>query len=184
MYQYIKKQQGISLVEALVALVILAVGVLGLAGVQARQLVETRTANTRAMAVRLVDDLNERMQLNTAGVRANNYVLAFGVTPAGGTCTAAACSPAQLAASDLAQWRANVGALLPGGNAAIFRNNLDARQIGVMLAWNANEGKANSNAVLADAAYTAPFVVADGASAAAGAACPANFICHLVYLQP
>ena len=184
MHQHINKQRGISLIEALVALVILAVGVLGLAGVQARQLVETRTANSRAMAVRLVEDLNERMQLNVATARNGGYTLAFNATPTGGACTTSSCNAAQLAASDLAQWKANVTALLPGGNAAIFRNNQDPRQIGVMLAWNANEGKANSNAALNNAAYTAPFVVEDAPSTAAGATCPANAICHLVYLQP
>ena len=184
MYKHLNKQNGVSLIEALVAMVILAIGVLGLAGVQARQLVETRTANSRAIAVRLVDDLNERMQLNTAAVRAGNYVLALGAVPAAANCNAAACLPAQLAAADLTQWRANVATLLPNGNAAVFANPLDTRQVGVLLAWSANEGKANSTAALADATYTAPFVVGDAATAAAGANCPANAICHLVYLQP
>lgn len=184
MYQYLNKQRGVSLIEALISLVILAIGVLALAGVQARQLVETRTANSRAIAVRLIDDLNERMQLNTEGVRANNYILGLGAIPGALDCTGAACTPAQLATFDLAQWRANVATLLPNGDAAVFRNPADTRQIGVLLAWSANEGKANSTAALADAAYTAPFVVGDAATIAAGANCPVTAICHLVYLQP
>ena len=184
MYKPLNKQGGVTLIEALIAMVILAVGVLGLAGVQARQLVETRTANSRSIAVRLIDDLNERMQLNTAGVRAGNYALTLGSVPATSNCSTAACTPAQLASFDIAQWRANVASLLPNGNAAVFRNVTDTRQIGVLVAWNANEGKANSTSALADTAYTDLFVVGDAATAAAGANCPANFICHLVYLQP
>ena len=56
-----KRQSGLSLIESLVALVVLALGVMGLAGVQTRLLVETRTANSRAIAVQLIDDLTNRM---------------------------------------------------------------------------------------------------------------------------
>jgi type IV pilus assembly protein PilV len=57
-------QRGITLVEALVALLVLALGILGLAVVQGRTLVETRTANSRATAIRLISDLSERVRLN------------------------------------------------------------------------------------------------------------------------
>ena len=62
-------QRGITLVESLISLLILALGVLGLAAVQARMLVETRTTNARATAVRLIADLGERIRMNAAGAQ-------------------------------------------------------------------------------------------------------------------
>lgn len=175
------KQTGVGLIEALVALLILSFGLLGLAGVQMRAMAETRTAVSRGLAIRLTDDLNERMQVNRQGVLSARYNLAWGTTPAAVDCGAIACTAAQQAQSDLATWKRNVAAQLQGGNAMVFQTPADPRQVGVMLAWRANEGKANSTSNLSDASYTAPFTVT-GTSAAA--TCPANSICHLVYLQP
>jgi type IV fimbrial biogenesis protein FimT len=77
-----KLQRGLSLIESLIALVVLAVGVMGLAGVQARMLVESRTANHRAVAIGFIDDLSNRMLLNRDAAMANNYALAWGATKA------------------------------------------------------------------------------------------------------
>ena len=58
------RQRGVSLIESLVALLILALGVLGLAGLQAGTLAQARHANARAAAVQMANDLLERMQMN------------------------------------------------------------------------------------------------------------------------
>ena len=58
-------QKGVSMIEALVALFVLTLGVLGMAGIQTRTLVESRTSNARAIAVQMSDDLLDRMQANT-----------------------------------------------------------------------------------------------------------------------
>ena len=60
----VSRQHGMSLIESLVALLVLALGIMGLAGVQARMLAENRTTNSRAIAVSLIEDLANRMQLN------------------------------------------------------------------------------------------------------------------------
>ena len=92
-------------------------------------------------------------------------------------CATKNCTGAELAQSDLYQWRATLASVLPGGSANIFTSPTDARQIGIVVAWRMNEGKAADN----DAAYTSPFAVtADNA----GVDCPANSICHFVYVQP
>ena len=56
-----RHQRGLSLIESLVALLVLALGIMGLAGVQARMVTETRISNSRAMAVSLIDDLTKRI---------------------------------------------------------------------------------------------------------------------------
>lgn len=175
------KQRGSTMIEALVALLILAFGLLGLAGVQMRAMAEARTSMGRGVAVRLIEDLNERMQINREGVLSGRYNLAWGTTPGAVDCSATACTTTQQAQSDLNLWKTNVTAQLQNGNAMVFRNPADTRQIGVMIAWTANEGKANATTALNEAKYTTPFVVTGSVAAAT---CPANSICHLVYVQP
>lgn len=171
-------QRGISLIESLVAIVVLALGIMGLAGVQARMLVESRTSNYRAIAVGLIDDLNNRMLLNRTAALAGSYTLAWGATKTAQDCLTTLCSGANLAQSDLNLWRASVVAALPGGNANVFLSPTDSRQIGIAVAWSANESKA------ADAdstTYNSPFAVTTGSQ---GTDCPTNSICHIVYVQP
>jgi type IV pilus assembly protein PilV len=172
------RQRGLSLIESLIALLVLSIGILGLAGVQARLLVEGRTANSRATAVGLVDDLANRILLNRDSAIAGNYTLAWGATKAVQDCATAQCSGSQLAQSDLNLWRAALTTALPGGDASVFQSATDTRQIGIAVAWTANESKA---ADADSAAYNSPFAVT---AALNGIACPANLICHVVYVQP
>jgi type IV pilus assembly protein PilV len=175
------RQRGISLMESLIALVVLALGVMGLAGIQTRFLVETRTSNYRAVAIGLIDDLNNRMLLNRNAALSNPtpYVLGWtDAATAAQNCVANQCTGAQLAQSDLNQWRAALAAALPGAKASVFLSPTDPRQIGIAIAWNANEGKAADTDT---AKYNSPFNVT---AAANGVACPANSICHFAYVQP
>ena len=59
------RQRGTSLIEALVALLVLALGVMGMAAVQTRTLATARTTNLRAVAIRAAEDLQERIQANS-----------------------------------------------------------------------------------------------------------------------
>lgn len=173
-----RHQRGLSLIESLVSLLVLALGIMGLAGVQSRLLVESRTANHRATAIGLIDDLTNRILLNRNAAIAGNYTLAWDATKAVQDCVTSQCTGAQLAQSDLNLWRTNVVAALPGGNATIFQSANDSRQIGIAVAWSANE----SSAADADAAtYNNPFTVT---AANNGVDCPASSICHVVYVQP
>ncbi|MBK9571347.1 MAG: type IV pilus modification protein PilV [Rhodoferax sp.] len=178
----VSRQHGMSLIESLVALLVLALGIMGLAGVQARMLAENRTTNSRAIAVSLIEDLANRMQLNRdAALGALDAVFLAGATilPAAVDCSSATCTPAQMAQSDLNTWRTAMRALLgPGGNSAVFRPAppLDSNQIGIMIAWTANEGKDGSGGIR----DTTVFNVTSGTATV----CPVDSICHLVYVRP
>ncbi len=175
-------QSGLSLIESLVSLLVLALGILGLAGVQTRLLVETRTANYRATAIGLIDDLTNRIALNRTASLAGNYNLAWAAAAtAAQNCVTATCNGAQLAQSDLNQWRAAVARLLPGSDASVFVSANDIRQIGIAVSWTSNESSKAALGSAADVAYNAPFSVT---AANSGVACPANSICHIVYVQP
>ena len=170
--------RGIALIESLVALLVLALGILGLAGVQSRLLVESRTSNSRAIAVGLIDDMNNRMLFNRTTALANGYALAWNAAAtAAQECSTKNCTGVELAQFDLYQWRATLASVLPGASASIFVSPTDSRQIGIAVAWRLNESKAADN----DAVYTSPFAVTAGN---AGVDCPANSICHFVYVQP
>lgn len=102
-------QAGFTLLESLVALLVLSVGLLGLAGLQAQGLQYNHDAYVRSQATMLAYDMVERMRLN-AGAAAD-YV---GAAP-----TAACGAGASLAEDDRACWHTAVGQTLPGGTAAI-----------------------------------------------------------------
>ena len=183
-----KHQRGIALIESLVAIVITALGILGILGVQMRTLSDTSTTVRRAQAIRLIEDLGERMKVNpNALADLNTYVTAFSAEPTVGSC-ATGCDHTQLAAYDMAVWKKAVKSTLPLGQASIFVPPAESavpagqgRQLGVMIAWRENE-KDNSAAYKND--IDATKVRASDGSLSAGSAitCPADHICHLQYI--
>ena len=178
------RASGISLLESMIAIVLLALGVLAILGVQLRTLADTQTSVRRAQAIRLIEDLSERMRINpgalTEGVLIR-YTTDWGDPQGTVPDCSAGCKAVDLARSDMVQWKRLVQATLPAGDAAVFTvadpgqlNNIP--QLGVMIAWRENE-RAD-----ADAAFRAPLTMP--ATGTDGASCPAERICHLQYLQP
>ena len=181
-----KRQRGITLIESMVALVIAALGILGILGVQMRTLSDTSTTVRRAQAIRLIDDLGERMRTNpNALVNLGSYVSNFATNPAVGSC-ASGCDHAALAAYDLAVWKQAVRNSLPLGQAEIFIPPAEAgvaaaqrRQLGVMIAWRENEGDGRkTDDIDATKVRDNSGTLTDGATLA----CPADRICHLQYI--
>ena len=63
------RQRGITLLESLIAIVVAALGILGILGVQMRTLTDTQTSMRRAQAIRLIEDLSERMRVHPNALR-------------------------------------------------------------------------------------------------------------------
>ncbi len=170
------------MLEALVALLVLAVGVLGLLGAQLHTLVDMQASAHRAQAVLLIGDLAERLRTNPEGFGAlERYASDWNAqasTPA--DCARQACPPGELAQWDLADWRSLVANALPLGRARVFLVPDEAtdpakrRQLGVMVGWRANDRSAT-----ADPALAQPLHVQAGA-----VSCPDGLLCHLAYVQP
>lgn len=183
-----KHQRGIALIESLVAIVITALGILGILGVQMRTLSDTSTTVRRAQAVRLIEDLGERMKVNpNALADLATYVTAFSVEPTVGSC-ATGCDHTQLATYDLAVWKKTVKDTLPLGQASIFVPPAEGavpagqgRQLGVMIAWRENE-KDNSAAYKNDIDATKFFDGTNWKEAGGATVCPDNYTCHLQYI--
>ena len=70
-------QQGTTLLEVLIAIVVLSIGLLGLAGLQVQGLRNIQVAGGNAQAAMLANDLVERIHLNV-----NNVADYVGLTPA------------------------------------------------------------------------------------------------------
>ena len=100
-----RRQHGFTMVEALVALVILAIGLLGIAALYLDSLRAGRTAIYRTQAVNLAADIADRIRANRTVPL--SYVVAYGGVAAPTSCDseAAACSPAALAADDVFRWK-------------------------------------------------------------------------------
>jgi type IV pilus assembly protein PilV len=113
-------EAGFTLVEVLVALVILAVGMLGIASLLLNSLQGSRTALVRTQAVSLAADVVERIRANrSAGTVYDTTVTA---TPAlVATCETAGqtCTPADMARNDLKRWQTAIAATLPDGTGTI-----------------------------------------------------------------
>jgi type IV pilus assembly protein PilV len=104
--------KGISLVEAMVALVVLAIGMLGIAALHVESVKANRTALLRTQAVNLANDLADRIRANRQARAA--YTLAAGVLPAVGSCVVTNnCTNNELAVDDLARWVRTVRIVLP-----------------------------------------------------------------------
>jgi type IV pilus assembly protein PilV len=100
-----RRQRGVSLIEALVALVVLSVGLLGIAGLYLESVRSNRTALARTTAVFLVNDMADRIRSNRGGKTAYEVLpLGTAVADPGRDCATNNCTPAQMAAHDLRQW--------------------------------------------------------------------------------
>jgi len=191
-----RRQRGVTLLESMIAIVLVALGVLGILGVQLRTLSDTQTAVRRAQAIRLIEDLSERMKANPAALTTavlTNYTAGWGAisTTPPNCATATGCAPTDMALADIAQWKANVAATMPLGDAVVFAvapntaSNVRT-QLGVMISWRENEREGADAAETQ--AYKAPFaqptVSTGAASGTTTVSCPDNRICHLQYLQP
>ena len=181
------KQTGVSMIESLVAILVLAIGVMGLAGLQARSLVETRLTNARANALLLANDLAERMRLNrnaaVSTTLADRYDLAFGGAIPGGTadCVANPCNGAALRTFDLTEWTRQVRQLLPGGEARIDPPTA-AGQIRVTFRWRNNVRGAEFGAADEQANLMGPLTVPiDGCQSTND---QRDWICHQVFIRP
>ncbi len=116
------KQQntGFTMFEVLITMVILSIGLLGLAGMQVNGLKNNHLSYARSQATLLAYDMSDRMRSNMAGVEAGSYNSLSGDPPSNPPdCDADLCSPATMATYDYAKWSEALGKNLPKGEGAV-----------------------------------------------------------------
>ena len=101
--------RGVTLIELLVAMVIIAIGVLGVAGLQAVSLKQARDAGQKMMALQAANDLVDRIRLNNGATYAWNSSSTVSAGTAS-NCLSASCGTSELAAYDLVYWACRLGA--------------------------------------------------------------------------
>jgi type IV pilus assembly protein PilV len=150
---------GFSLVEVMVALVVISIGLLGIAKMQALALSSTGTAKMRSLASIEAASLASTMRADRTYWSAVGATLTVNVANTGvvtaapdatlnaapaSHCTsiAPACTSAQIAAQDLNDWAQTLINILPGGSAVVVCN-VDATganpvSCSIQLNWNEN----------------------------------------------
>ena len=110
-----KTNSGFTLIEVLIAMLVLAVGLLGLAGLQATSLKNNQSAYNRSQATQLAYDLADRMRANIAGKARYTAILPSSATAKANCLTTTGCTPADMAENDLFEWNSAVSNNLPSG---------------------------------------------------------------------
>jgi type IV pilus assembly protein PilV len=150
---------GFSLVEVMVALVVISIGMLGIAKMQALALSSTGTAKMRSLAsieaASLASTLradrnywsaitaNLRVDVSSTGAVSSVQDATLNAVPASHCTSAVApCTSAQVAAQDLNDWAQTLIAVLPAGS-AVVQCNVDATAANpvtcsIQLTWNEN----------------------------------------------
>lgn len=115
---------GFTLLEVLIALVVLSIGLLGLASMQANGLKQNHSAYLRSQAVTYAYDILERMRANHASAVAGNYSIAM---------TADAPTGSSIPETDLGQWLGLIAGNLPAGDG---ETALNGRVVTVTVRWD------------------------------------------------
>lgn len=151
-----RTQAGFSLLEALIAGVILAIGILGVVSLMAMSKVSQHESIQRVRAVALADDMLERIRRNP-GATVNYHTglsTPIGLGSRGSTepspdCKSATCTFAELALHDLWTWEQ----LLDGAAVTVLDSNgdpdptADMRNVEACIDFDDDDGKVNTGIV-------------------------------------
>ncbi|MDP0589772.1 MAG: type IV pilus modification protein PilV [Candidatus Endonucleobacter bathymodioli] len=137
-----KSELGFGLMEVLVSFFVLAVGILGMAGLHSRSMQYNHMAYLQSRGVIIATDMLNRIRINKAqALTTNNYVVgANDAVPAScsstdytDSCEASSCLPDQLAQYDISQWKFNISCQLPDANGVITYEEYGDHRIYIIL---------------------------------------------------
>lgn len=125
----LRRARGFTLIEALVALLALSIGLLGVAGLQLAGLRANVGASWRTQGTYLAYDILDRMRANRD--RRTDYEIGLGAAPAGST----------TAATDLQAWKAHLADTLPGGEGTVTVDGADNTEVTITVQWDDSRGE-------------------------------------------
>ncbi|MCO6413924.1 MAG: type IV pilus modification protein PilV [Thiogranum sp.] len=113
--------RGFTLIEILVSVLILSIGLLGLASLQANGLKNNYGAYARSQAIILANDMADRIRANPTAASSGLYNSIL--TPASDPgCKAGNCSPTEIRDHDSANWYTSLQTMLPAGTGTVTGN--------------------------------------------------------------
>lgn len=118
-----KSQRGTTLIETLVALLVLSIGLLGVAGLQLSSLQNNRGAHLRSQAQVMSYDIADRMRANRDTALKGGYTIGFGATATG----------TGVAVVDLNNWKAALAVALPSGDGQV--ETVGTNMIRITVRW-------------------------------------------------
>lgn len=111
---------GFSLMEVLIALLVISLGLMGLARAQVMSLQMNHSAHLRSQATFLANDILDRMRANRTAAVNGQYTMAIGeAAAAASSCRVSSCTEVQVAAYDRWEWKQDLLARLPEGDGAV-----------------------------------------------------------------
>ncbi len=113
------RQQGFSLIEVLIALVIFSFSLVGVAGLMSISMKGNHNGYLRSQAVLLSQDINSRMRANLSGLWEGSYNGLSSTVGEADCSLDSPCTPQELAEYDKINWSKQLAALLPGGEGFI-----------------------------------------------------------------
>ncbi|WP_043422023.1 type IV pilus modification protein PilV [Cupriavidus basilensis] len=183
-----RETAGFTMLEALVAIVVLAIGVLGVANLLIKSFRFSQQASYDTLALQLASDMADRMRANNAQMLASNSGYFFDTStgapavPTGANFFTTPCASgstvcaANMVTFDLAEWTRRVQTALPGGRAVICRDSsIYSNAAGYTWACNATAGgtgQASDSPIVIKMGWVSRFTDKPGVDVATGTAMP------------
>ena len=128
-------EQGLGLIEVLIATLVLSVGLLGATVLQAQAQAAAQHAEWQYQALRCAQDMTQTMRSNQAALDQGAYTApqAEAAAPTSTqACHTTPCAPMARAEHDVQQWRQHLAERLPGGRGALLAIGPTQRRVVVM----------------------------------------------------
>lgn len=128
-------EQGLGLIEVLIATLVLSVGLLGATVLQAQAQAAAQQADWQHQALRSAQDMAQAMRSNPAALEHGAYTAPQAEASAPMStqaCHTAACTPMARAEHDVQQWREQLAERLPNGRGALLTTGPTQRRLVVM----------------------------------------------------
>ncbi|MDI3325245.1 type IV pilus modification protein PilV [Pontibacterium granulatum] len=116
--------KGYTLIEVLVALLVISLGLLGMAALQITALKQNQNAYVRSQAVIAANDIMDRMRANSTAVANGNYFsdnAGYDGDSADTSCEGSVCTVTAMASYDLNNWKYTLQQEMPSGGGCITR---------------------------------------------------------------